>query len=160
MLFLIKRIKGGTLTWEGGSRIRKGSRCNHLYIYIYHVISYHLISSHIMMSVRVIMLSRVMMSLYVIISSHVTMSLYVIISPRVIMPSHATKSSQVVKSLHVIVMMSAHVIRSFRLSFNVFSTSSEPGLIVIKHIHPRVQLHVVSSSHVMMSLHSSVHHMS
>ena len=128
---------------------------------------YVIISSRVIMPSHAIKSSHVMMSQYVIISSHVTMSLYVIISPRVIMPSHATKSSQVVKSLHVIVMMSAHVIRSFRLSFNVFSTSSDPGLIVIKHIHPRVQVITchdaatfISSSHVMMSLHSSGHHMS
>ena len=135
--------------------MRTGSRCYHIYmyIYIYHVISYHLISSHIMMSVRVIMLSRVMMSLYVIISS------------RVIMPSHATKSSLVVKSVRVIVMMSAHVIRSFRLSFHVFPCCNKaytsPGTATRRQC---ISCHDVAafirSSHVMMSLHPSGHHLS
>ena len=46
------------------------------------------------------------------------------------------------------------------MSSGHFAYRSMFFLLVIKHIHPRVQLHVVSSSHVMMSLHSSVQHMS
>ena len=126
---------------------------------------YVIISSRVIMPSHAIKSSHVMMSLYVIISSHVTMSLYVIISPRVIMPSHATKSSQVVKSLHVIVMMSAHVIRSFRLSFNAFpycnKAYTSPGTATRRQF---IACHdvatFISSAHVVMSLHSSGHHMS